>query len=119
MSRIGKDLLTAGLLKRVSLKSKGLVSGGDSGVADEHMGLKDRKLSGLLLFLSLVVKTQHSLVHDPCEHGHLFNLLLFWHSPQFILKRNSDFGFKEAFLLLGGHGTHITNVPKPIKFVKF
>src|SRR5215204_1048771 len=43
-------------------------------------------------------------------------LLLFGHSPQFIVKGNRHFGFEKPFLLLD---THVTNVPKLMKVVKF
>jgi len=48
--------------------------------------------------------------------GYLLYFLLFGHSPQFILQCNGHFGFEKSFLLFA---THITNVPKLIKFVKF
>src|SRR5215216_404915 len=78
--------------------------------------LEDCQLSCLLLFLSLVMKAKNCFVHNSCQHRHLFNLLLFRHSPQFILQGNGDFGFEEAFLLLA---THITRVPKLTKYVNF
>jgi hypothetical protein len=81
------------------------------------MGLEDRELPGLLLFLSLIVKAQDCLVHDAGKKSYLLYLLLFWHSSQFILKRYRDFGFEEAFLLLVTHATN--TVPKLTEFVKY
>jgi hypothetical protein len=77
--------------------------------------LEDSQLPALLLLLPFVMESQDGFVHNPCQHSHLLYLLFFRHSPQFILKRNSNFGFQETFLLLA---TCSTKVPKPIEFAK-
>ena len=69
----------------------------DAGVSYVHKELEDCQLLGLLLFLSLIVKSQNRLVHNSCQHRHLLYLLFFWYSPQFILKSNSNLGFEDLF----------------------
>jgi len=78
--------------------------------------LENCELAGSFLLLPLVVKTQDSFVHNPSKHCHLLYLLLFGHSPQFVLECYGNFRFEKSFLLLA---THITTVPKLIDFVKF
>jgi hypothetical protein len=76
--------------------------------------LKNRQLPVFLLFLPLVVETQHRFVEHSGKGERLVNFFRLGDSAEFRMQRNGNFGFEEFFLLREGwHNSFVISKLNP------